>query len=108
MASMRTGFYSAVSLIVLLAVLSMGIAPIFSAPVAAQGPPPCCAHDQAKPDAAPVCPTVECPHCAVLSVELHETLTCCAILNVALNRFPFSAKNPPETFPTPPEYPPKA
>jgi hypothetical protein len=104
---MRASFHTAISLIVLLAILAMGSAPARSAPVAEQGPPPCCAHDRADADAAPICPTAECPHCAVLSVDLAESLTCCAILMVGLNRFPSSSDNPPEVFPTPLEYPPK-
>jgi hypothetical protein len=104
---MRASFYTAVSLIVLLAILAMGSAPSLSAPVVEQGPPPCCAHDQADADAAPACPTAECPHCAVLFVELAEPLNCRAILTVGLNRFHSTADNPPDFIPTPLEYPPK-
>jgi hypothetical protein len=104
---MRASFYTAVSLIVLLAILVMGSAPSLSAPVAEQGPPPCCAHDQADTGTAPACPTADCPHCAVLSVELAEPLCYRAILTAGLNRFPTPSDTPPEVFPTPLEYPPK-
>jgi hypothetical protein len=104
---MRARLCTAVSLIVLLAMLAMGSAPSLSAPVAEQGPPPCCAHDQADADAAPACPTADCPHCAVLSVELAEPLNCCAILTVGLNRFPSANDHPPDFSPAPLEYPPK-
>jgi hypothetical protein len=105
---MRASFNTTISLIILLAILAMGSAPSLSAPVAEQGPPPCCAHDQADADTAPACPTADCPHCVVPSLELVEPLCCRAVLTVGLNRFPFSSDNPPEIFPAPLEYPPKS
>jgi hypothetical protein len=104
---MRASLHTTVSLIILLALLAMGSAPSLSAPVAEQGPPPCCAHEQSEADTTPVCPTNDCPHCAVLSVELSEQLNCSTILTVALNRFHSATDNPPDFIPTPLEYPPK-
>lgn len=104
---MRASLHTTVSLLLLLAILAMGSAPSLSAAVAEQGPPPCCAHDQADADTEPACPTAECPHCAVLSVDLAEPFCGRTILAVGLNRFPSLSDIPPDVFPTPLEYPPK-